>query len=375
MKKLKLSIKYCLVFGLVAIIFLGVFNFSIFNKRSTLTASVEAGDVVDGAGKELVSGKVYSMSNSMTFSAPSTYSNTAEDGVLVQATVKPDTLTNKNVDWSISWVDSESSFAKGKNVSDFVSVEEVDSNIAQIKCLEPFGERINLIATSELDTSKSAICVLDYAYRVSDVKFTTKDGEYSFVGSTSLSQNVVSWDKDLFSAEKFFYGFDVVHSDIGTVMPASSSLTVSFNFPSSMRDVIDDYFETLTQLNGQEVKSYSLDIYSADLNFLTNEAFLTLGPRDVSVPFNDGNLLDNLYIVAKTTDNQYVYEPLTNHVSLVNNLLIYLKQFSGLSFLICRVNYNDEFSHVSYSFEVKLKDAALNLKDVEVSLDNSGIVL
>ena len=129
------------------------------------------------------------------------------------------------------------------------------------------------------------------------------------------------------------------------------------------------------QLNGQEVKSYSLDIYSADLNFLTNEAFLTLGPRDVSVPFNDGNLLDNLYIVAKTTDNQYVYEPLTNHVSLVNNLLIYLKQFSGLSFLICRVNYNDEFSHVSYSFEVKLKDAALNLKDVEVSLDNSGIVL
>lgn len=84
------------------------------------------------------------------------------------ATVSPATSYNQEVDWSVAWVNENSTWAKGKTVTDYVEVEpESDGSLsAYVICKQAFGEQINVIVSSRLDSSKRATCVCDYEKRL-----------------------------------------------------------------------------------------------------------------------------------------------------------------------------------------------------------------
>lgn len=84
------------------------------------------------------------------------------------ATVSPATSYNQEVDWSVAWVNENSAWAKGKSVTDYVEVEpESDGSLsAYVVCKQAFGEQINVIVSSRLDSSKRATCVCDYKVRI-----------------------------------------------------------------------------------------------------------------------------------------------------------------------------------------------------------------
>lgn len=84
------------------------------------------------------------------------------------ATVSPATSYNQEVDWSIAWANENSAWAKGKTVTDYVEVEpESDGSLsAYVICKQAFGEQINVIVSSRLDSSKRATCVCDYEVRI-----------------------------------------------------------------------------------------------------------------------------------------------------------------------------------------------------------------
>ena len=144
-------------------------GFTVWNHNQPVTPGTSG--VYDGAGNELVSGKVYPLSSNMVFTAPSAESPLAEDGVTLQATVKPDTATNKALDWTVAFVNPASAWATGKAVSDYVSVTPTSNgaDTATVTCNEPFGEQIRITVTSRSNANAKAECVVDFAKRVESV--------------------------------------------------------------------------------------------------------------------------------------------------------------------------------------------------------------
>lgn len=129
---------------------------------------------VDENGNELDGDTVHKMPKAMLFT------RAAEEGVTVNATVKPETATNKQVDWAVSFVNPESEWATGKTVTDYVTVTPTadGSTTATVKCLGEFGEQIKVTATSRENELASASMTVDYKKRITNtiVKF---DGRIS----------------------------------------------------------------------------------------------------------------------------------------------------------------------------------------------------
>ena len=104
------------------------------------------------------------MPTSMSFSANKMSGGGIGSYQRIQATVLPEDATNKNVVWSVAFENSQSAWATGKTASDYVSVvpDDDDNCIATVTCLQPFGEKIIVTATSESNSSVKQNCTIDY---------------------------------------------------------------------------------------------------------------------------------------------------------------------------------------------------------------------
>ena len=134
------------------------------------TAVNEQATVMDGEGNAMVSGKTYAMPQRMVFAATAAETATANEGITLTATVSPETADNKAVDWSVAFVNPSSSWAKGKNVADYVTVTPTSDGAltANVNCLKAFGEQIKVTVTSRVNSEAKAECTLDYARRILD---------------------------------------------------------------------------------------------------------------------------------------------------------------------------------------------------------------
>lgn len=159
------------------------------NKSSAL--------VTDGDGKELVSGVVYDLPSSIVFNGVTgKKTNTAlysdddvstvadeDGGILLQAIIKPDYAIDKSVDWTINWVDSNNSWANGKDISDYLSIipNSDGSTIAKLYCIERFGAQVQITVTSRRNPNVTRSCKVDMRKR--------EDGNLNFYDS-KISNNI-----------------------------------------------------------------------------------------------------------------------------------------------------------------------------------------
>ena len=125
----------------------------------------KAGGVYDGSGTELSPGTVHALPEVMTFTSE-------ENAITVKATVKPDTIRNKSVDWIVDFENPAAAWAKGKTASDYVSVtpESDGAATAKVRCLKSFGERILIKVISRADPDVSAQCKVDYYGKADSVQ-------------------------------------------------------------------------------------------------------------------------------------------------------------------------------------------------------------
>ena len=135
---------------------------------------------------EVMGDGVNAMPTRMTFRNARTITNASEyDSVTIQASIKPDNATNKNVSWSVSFVNPSSAWANGKTVTDYVTVtpQSTGSNIATVECLKPFGEQIKITVTSESNVNAKAECIVDFAQRIQKVPFDVQcfEEDYSLM--------------------------------------------------------------------------------------------------------------------------------------------------------------------------------------------------
>lgn len=95
------------------------------------------------------------------------------NGQLVQevtATITPAEATNSAVDWSVAFKNPASTWAAGKNVSEYVIVNSISENTLtiQLKCLKAFGEQIILTCTSQENAEIKATATVDYYKRLTN---------------------------------------------------------------------------------------------------------------------------------------------------------------------------------------------------------------
>jgi hypothetical protein len=130
------------------------------------------------------------------------------------ATIGPAYATNKNVTWTAEWKDSNSAWAKGKSVTDYVTVvpTETGSNVATVSNLQAFGEQIIVKVTSESDPEVYATATVDYAKRIMEgyINF----GVFGIVVFAILAGAITSWadrnywaSEHLLSKERVVYPF------------------------------------------------------------------------------------------------------------------------------------------------------------------------
>ena len=200
--------------------------------------------VVDENGEAMESGTVYAMPSRMLYTSAAT---TAADGTTVssspitlEATITPDTATDKSVKWSVAFVNPSSEWATDKTVTDYVSVSP-SGLTCTVTCHQAFGEQIKITVTSNDNPEATDSCVVDYLKRIEDVTFTLSDGtSVKYMGDLDSPNDggntseywatEVDWTFDG-NGETLTYDIEVIEG-VGTVSGDYSVSNVSFNLNS-----------------------------------------------------------------------------------------------------------------------------------------------
>lgn len=132
------------------------------------------GGVVDGDGNVMDPEAVNVMPAAMAFT-----SDKAGNTVKITATITPENATNQNVTWSVAWKNPSSSWARGKTVTDYVTVTPDSSNnkVATVTCVKAFSEQVIVTATAAGNTSVKKTCTVDYEKRMIGIQSSTQSYE------------------------------------------------------------------------------------------------------------------------------------------------------------------------------------------------------
>lgn len=116
--------------------------------------------VTNEHGENLSDGEVHELPGHLIFTEATTSSEPSS--VTLTATVLPESATNKLVDWSIEWLNPNSEFAAGKDVTDYVTVTPLaaGSNTATVTCLLPFDNETIIITVTTRDGGFQATCTV-----------------------------------------------------------------------------------------------------------------------------------------------------------------------------------------------------------------------
>lgn len=141
----------------------------------------------------------------------------AESAQQLTATITPANATNKEVDWSVAWVNASSAWANGKTVTDYVTVTPTSDGAltANVECKQAFGEQVVVTVTSRQNTEASATATVDYAKRVISVNQMASDSILYSLTSSGASYKISSNSTDLLASGDTM-GFTPQYS-VGTV--------------------------------------------------------------------------------------------------------------------------------------------------------------
>lgn len=126
------------------------------SQESVVSPSKESKDI----SVEVINSEYVMLSAGVAYAAADTGFPTQE----LTAVITPDSAKDKTVSWSVVWATPESSFASGKNVTDYITVvPETEGGLkAVVTCKSAFGsDKINVVVTTN-DGGYTATCVVSF---------------------------------------------------------------------------------------------------------------------------------------------------------------------------------------------------------------------
>lgn len=232
-----------------------------------------------------------------------------ENSYTINATVLPSTASDKSLTWTAQFVGSGSSWAKGKSVSDYVTITpSTDTSKCEVKCLQPFGESVKITVTSISNNDIKAECICEFLQQSATI-----GSSYIWFGSSELEFDMSKTD-NVWSYSNYGSIYDPF--SMGNELSASE---LSFSCGMTTNDVctIHDTFEYTYTFEATEEYKAKMQKYgytfSAVMGMLDNGSIVTdipdnfglgcyfpmMGLDDVSYNLGDPIYIDSLRIDAK----------------------------------------------------------------------------
>lgn len=135
--------------------------------------------VMDGNGNDLSQG-THEVPSRMVFAsvngAPATAAAPVGSTTLT-ATVSPANATNKKLTWSAAFVNPNSTWANGKQLSTYLTIApSADTLTCTVTCLQAFGEQIRISVVSQDNASATANCLVDFQKNITGAKLVLVNG-------------------------------------------------------------------------------------------------------------------------------------------------------------------------------------------------------
>ena len=254
----------------------------------------------------------------------------ADTAYQLTATITPENVTNKAVDWTIAFVNAESEWATGKTVTDYVTVTPTSDGalIANVECLQAFGEQVRVTVTSRDNTAVKANAAVDYTEKLSSVKAT--------FGSTVLTDGMTK-------------SFDLDASG----QPAE---VWTFDYTTSAHTIVDEYTTT--------VKISFVDGASA-VESAVGVDFTWAGETITSgMPSFDKTFFDKVFV----TESGAVSSNPTQYNKLVSALS------AGVTLFEVEVSTTGEYGSKTDAYEVKVTSDGLNIRVEGIELGDTSII-
>ena len=117
-----------------------------------------------------------------------------DDAVRLSVSFQPDNVSDRSCIWEIAFSDMTSDWARGKVLTDYVTVTPVagDTSQADVRALQGFGEQVIITVHAKVNPSATANCTVDFKRRVESVDFAfeaIRDG--SSLGDINVVANYV----------------------------------------------------------------------------------------------------------------------------------------------------------------------------------------
>lgn len=178
----KISDKIKWILTLLAFILVGVMLAGIicgwFDKKESPADKTETTDGLIITSNNSDSGEIRLASEKIAPASYATYgiSPQADSAYTLTATITPANVSNKAVDWVVSWVNPSSTWANGKTATDYVTVNPSSDGAltATAVCKKAFGEQIKISVLSRENTTYNADCICDYSRKI--IGFTFNSG-------------------------------------------------------------------------------------------------------------------------------------------------------------------------------------------------------
>lgn len=214
--------------------------FDEFNAEETDAPETDAPETDEQEDK---SSLIASVANSGNIKLAAVSSAENDDEITLTATVYPESVYNKKLDWSVEFVNASSSWATGKTAADYVSVTPTEDggNVAIVECLAAFGEQIAVKVTSRDNPNSAATCTVDYVRKVDKTDFTWVWGYHSTKDSSSTYSSTVNSTEAIslayYSAgryesqdlDKVTFSNTYKDGGIGTILPSyTHSVTLAY---------------------------------------------------------------------------------------------------------------------------------------------------
>lgn len=221
---------------LVGAIIAGGIWLAFFNNKTPLLPENEITATPDKGGMNIddniESNGIALMSTRIAPVAYSDYgiSAQAESAYTLTATITPADATIQSLHWTVVWKDTESTFAQGKVVTDYVTVSpQAGGNglTATVTCLQAFGEQIIISACSIENSNRKASCTADYVSKIINVSCTMFGSDIGYMSSIK-SQQVLSKSSTAEFSVGLLYRFIPTERISAGTMSETYSTTITF---------------------------------------------------------------------------------------------------------------------------------------------------
>lgn len=226
--------------------------------------------VIDENGEVISSDTAVVMPTAMTFRSAAALDGAAAayDSVTVKASVNPSNADVKACAFSAEWA-SDTEWATGKEVSDYLTVTQAGKTSleAEIQCLKPFGEQIEVTVTVTGldDVTKSATCTVDFAQRLDYINFyfSKSNGGKDFSAKSTNEDVVLDWDTDFFS-------YTIVSSAYTVV--SDFEFTFDISIPEETLDIMRPQFGASVDEYADKIITVMTTAGNYKLGLMTNDS-------------------------------------------------------------------------------------------------------